>query len=170
MPLGVFHIAGSPPPRAGGVRTPAARHDAAQEQERLPKCCCFGGLSPPEVLTSADLTNTNGSRGSFSGSSLAELFWCCPGALPVPCSRQIRRKLPDSRKASDCFSFAHNYLDFSIRYFSPLLLLRSDSQVDLLSLKALLVQAILHSPIFPLAQPLSPSFLGFGQRGTKTVP
>lgn len=41
----------------------------------------------------------------------------------------------------------HNYLDFSIPYFCPPLLLTSDSQVDLLSLKALPVQATLHSPI-----------------------
>lgn len=82
-----------------------------------------------------------------------------------------------SRIPSDSSSFVHNNLDFSIPYFSPPLLLTFDSRIDLLSLKAVLVQATracspLHSLIssFPLAQPALTLFPVFCYRGIKIMP
>lgn len=104
-----------------------------------------------------------GGGGSFSA------VWLLPQCPPSPL---LQADWPRAPQLWNCFRLLFLCTQFSglfHPFLLPPLLPTSDSRVDLLSLKAFLVQAVLHSPSAHLHNLLSPSSRGLG-RGTKTAP
>lgn len=131
---------------------------SCQASAQTPPLHLSSGGSATSALTPRDGTNTTGGGGSLSAVRL--LPQCPPSPL-------LQADRPRTLQLWNCFRLLLLCAQFSglfHLFLLPPLLLTSDSRVDLLSLKAFLVQAVLHSPICPLAQPALTLFPGFGQR------